>query len=538
MSVLSDTTGTAVSPDIEVLADELRNQNVVVLCGAGLSMSSPTNIPSGSYVKGRFLHLIRHAMQHIGGEPGSGLTRGLEFPTNALPRMPERTLQQFHHVFGDHLFRFLDPFFPASARPNHNHKNLARLAARGFLRQVITVNFDFALETAFLGETGAWPRVVTPDADPASRRQDFAPTIHKPHGTLKPEQSAAPPEIKYADIRYTVERIGTALDDSLVAWFRQVIGDRSIFVTCYSADDLDVFPALQEALTHGKGRVYWNWHHAPPSPMTEKWFSHLGPRQTKIGGDVDQIIGPIVTSLGLSRAGHLQGPMTTLSLDHVSRGELDVAGAVLAAALICHDSEARRHVGLRDRLIECLERGRLHDAVDRDPRKAALLDVMIAGRSHEAGDIARALQGHRNIKRRFDEARDAEEPLPDWIGVRADADIAYDEAWALKRRDREPVADSYRGTVRRATRAILVMVWRSWMPVVVRPEVRALASHFLGEFPLTWAMELEVGAPTNLLSRVLYRIAYGQFRKAASGKGGFVARDVFHQMRREESKLL
>ncbi len=521
---------------VRKLAEEFRNRNVVVLCGAGVSLAAPTSLPSGAHIKDLFLDLVRDAIQLVGGKSSPGLARERTFPAEAMLRMPERVLEQFHNVFGDDLFTFLDPFFAASATPNHNHKNLAKLAAGRYLTDIITVNFDFALETAFFKEAGIRPTVYASSLDYAKRRDHDSPlAVHKAHGTIPEDGAHDPPSVKYAGIRYTVQRIGTALDDSLVGWLRDVIGDRSVFVTGYSADDLDVFPALQQAV--GRGRVYWNWYKERPSILTKKWLGRLGPQHNELERDVDEILGPIVDELRPPRASHDEkGPKRSLSLDHIHRDRGDAAGVVLAAALICHDAEARKHAHLRDKLIECLEQAGVRDAIDSDPRRAVWFGLLTAGRDHEKADTEPALQRYLAIRARIEDARQQDKALPEWVERQVDGDIAYNEAWPLKRPDAELLKDRKR--LLDALRGLLRMLWRASAPFVVKGQARSLASHFLGEFPLTWAMAADIAAPKNPLARVLYAFAHWHFRRATTRSGGFFSRDVFHQMRRDEARLL
>jgi hypothetical protein len=76
------------------------------------------------------------------------------------------------------------------------------------------------------------------------------------------------------------------------------------------------------------------------------------------------------------------------------------------------------------------------------------------------------------------------------------------------------------------------------MPTLfITNERKSLALHLLGEFPLTWALAFDVAAPGNPIARAFYKIAHFHFNRATSTRRGFVPKDVFHQMRRDEARM-
>jgi hypothetical protein len=525
------------SGDLRDLIQEFRRTNVVVICGAGLSKDPPTCLPLGGAVKAPFHNLILDAIQTVDRELSPGLASRVSFPPEAIPSMPERLLEAFHNVFGDDVFTFLDKFYRASAAPNHNHKNLARLATGGFLGDIVTLNFDYAIETAFREAVGGAeaPLVCTTLREFSEHAHRSARLrVHKPHGTLRPGEELVQPVVKYNNILYTVQRIGTALDNDLVTWLRGVIRDRSVLLTCYSADDLDVFPALQQAM--GSGVVFWNWRSKPPSHITAAWLRTLRPRPRSLRGDVGDILAAAVKELcppAADRAGR-ENPYV-VSLDALRRGLPDAVRALLAGALLCHETELREHAPVRDALINCLEQGQVRDIVDRDPRMAILLDFLAGGCDHQRGDIRSALQRYRAARQGIRGTVREGVPLPAHIEVHIDINIAYDEAWPLKRLDLRRIRDLK--SLILTPLAMARLVWWGSVPFAGAGKRRSFAAHHVGEFPLTWALMTDVALPRTLLPRLLYAIALWHFRRATSRHGGFVTKEVFHQMRRCEVQL-
>lgn len=511
--------------DLSALERDFRKGNVVVVCGAGISLDPPTSLPSGREIRNQFLELINRSFERARQWHPS--LSGTTFPSKALPRMPERVLEPFYNLFADRVFAFLDPFF--LAKPNHNHRNLAKLAEGGFLKHVITLNFDFALESSLRGY-----RVFTSFEDfrkKGVRGSTLA--VHKPHGTLRLEDADKSSSIKYRGILCTVQRIGTALNEPLVSWFREVIGDCSLLVTGYSADDLDVFPALQLAL--GQGHVYWN-SKDEPSDITDVWLRSLSNKCTKLTDDIDSVLGPIVESLCPPKATREHGSRNPVSLGHISDSMDDTARVLLASALICHNSEAREYANLRDLLIKCLEEPLLLNAFAADSNEALQLKLLEAGRAHEQGTPEIALRNYRFIRSSIRKARRSGEWFSEELRQEVESLIAYETAWPLKRRETFRMSHMY-GRLK-IIGGLFRLLWRAHVPILGIPRsARALSAHFFGEFPLTLGLRLDLGAPANPITRILYRIAHWHFRLATAPHRGFVTRDVFHQMRRDEAKM-
>lgn len=498
------------------LAEEFKGQNVVLVCGAGISVAAPTNLPSGVDLKTPFIGQIRRALANAGAP-------NLVFPDDAVPRMPERTIEPFYNVFGESVFAILDSFFTIT--PNHNHHNIAQIARLGMLTDVITVNFDYAIEDAYarLSSDGSEPVVFASQQEFSRQTAVGGLRLHKPHGTLLKHAKDAPPSARYGSIAITVERIGTAIDSHLVQWFKEVIGDRSIFVAGYSGGDLDVFPALTQAM--GSGRVYWN-ELSTPSFLTARWLEKLGGSGDTLCCDVACVLEAVADYLGLDPA--VQNEMNERRVLSLASIEDDTAGVLLAAAWMCHSTESRKHAGLRDALIELLLTEPHRSAVRKDPKKQAWLSILTAGRDHETAAFEAAATGYRAVKASMNYSQERNNSIPQSVTDGLVLNIAYDEASPFKRR---PVSSLFD---RQARGSLLKLVRHAFGDsVLIGNDVRARAAHFLAEFPLSWAFILDIAAPKNPLARLLYWTAHALFTKAM--RDG--AKSIFSQMRRDETLL-
>jgi hypothetical protein len=531
------TSGTDYERDLRDLIAEIENDNVIVVCGAGLSLAAPTLLPLGADVRRPFVSLVQEAIQTVDRELSPGLANSISFREGLIPSMPERVLGPFHTIFGDDVFTFLDPVFAASERPNHNHRNLGRLAATGHLTNIITLNFDFAIETAFKREAGTAedPAVFSSAREYLERPQKPARlTIHKPHGTVRPGEEGLPRRVKYRDILFTVQRIGTALDRPLVDWLRDVVRDKSLLVTCYSSDDLDFFPALQHAM--GCGTVFWNYCSGGPSALTEKWLRGLRSRARRMKRDINDILTSAVNTLcrpAVPQGGDLKP--APVSLDYLRRGTKDAVGTLLAAAIMCHLTEERRDAAFRDEILGRLDDGPARNIIKNDPSMAIQFDLLHAGPAHEGANISEALTRLRRAKNRIRSASRDDVSLPPDIEAQVDVNIAYNEAWPLKHikllRLLHPRA------VLEAVLAICrLALWRR-LPYRVSGERKPYGTQHLGEFLLNAGLTLDVALPWPWIPRLLYGQAFKRYKQATSRLEGFSAREHFHQMRLCEAQL-
>jgi hypothetical protein len=392
----------------------------------------------------------------------------------------------------------------------------------------VTLNFDTAIETAF--ERYGNPYVCVDHAAYQTLAAFNSPLrIHKLHGTLSGDRDD-PPTTKYRTVKYTVQRIGTALDESLIDWLRDVIANRSVLITGYSGADLDVFPALQHAL--GQGDVYWNSRHEP-SYVTNAWLRRLRHRCQRVPGDIADVFDHLALRLELDLEPHDTGTTQyTMSLGHLERDVRDAVGTLLAAAIACHNTEQREHAAVRDAIVACLHKPRVRPVVDRDPRQAVLLRRLAAAPQHERGNIWAALEHFREARSRVQHARRKDVRLPELAEPEIEVNIAYNEAWPLKRFDAKYLVDA-RG-IPNAVRGVAKLLWWTLSPSVRNPALRSGAAHHLAETPLTWGLACDVVAPGNPIAWMLYLLARTWFK--VSWRDGRMAQThgAFRMMRLSE----
>ncbi|MGN8081555.1 DUF4020 domain-containing protein [Variovorax sp. 22077] len=148
----------------ERILDALRDNNLVIFAGAGVSMGPPSNLAS-------FWRLAEQIAE------GTGLE--VEQP---LDRFLGRLQHKQVHV---HM-RAADRLSPPGSAPNALHRNLLRLFGTGEKVRLVTTNFDQHFTTAYVEQFGKQPTIYSAPALPLGH--SFAGIVHV-HGALsRPEE--------------------------------------------------------------------------------------------------------------------------------------------------------------------------------------------------------------------------------------------------------------------------------------------------------------------------------------------------------------
>jgi tetratricopeptide (TPR) repeat protein len=125
-----------------------RDSRLVIFAGAGISMGAPTNLPSWRDVNRIVVRSLAASATSAVGEPLATKAADLILARHEQEKLPPeyqaQVLAEFLHDRYFEVLRHLD-----SDRPNPTHLAIAWLARLGYVRAVITTNFDRVLEAAF-----------------------------------------------------------------------------------------------------------------------------------------------------------------------------------------------------------------------------------------------------------------------------------------------------------------------------------------------------------------------------------------------------
>lgn len=222
---------------LEQIRNSLSLKRLSLWVGAGISRDAPSALPLANELKPFLLAAICESgtLRNFHEErllSGKDIEVALkEYPLEAFIE----NLSESHN-----LLNMVSEIFRGGS-PNKHHRLLARLARDGFVRQILTTNFDLLIERA-LEQLGC---SKGKDYDVYFTEDDFlkgAPqcriTISKIHG------SAHDPESMRITLReVSSQRLAPGRVDALKRFLCQEEGD--VLIIGYSAsDDFDINPAL------------------------------------------------------------------------------------------------------------------------------------------------------------------------------------------------------------------------------------------------------------------------------------------------------
>lgn len=205
----------------DCLVDAVRDDNLVIFAGAGVSMGPPSNLAS-------FWKLTCDIAQ------GTGLAPGERDPL-------DRFLGKLHHRKVDVHERAAQLLSPAGSAPNALHHDLLRIFRAADRVRLVTTNFDLHFETAATALFGASPDVYRAPALPLG--YDFTGIVHV-HGALPRARDLALTDADFGRAyltegwarrflvelfgRYTVLFVGYSHDDVVMNYLARALPADSV----------------------------------------------------------------------------------------------------------------------------------------------------------------------------------------------------------------------------------------------------------------------------------------------------------------------
>lgn len=272
------------------LARALEARRLTVLCGAGVSMASPSCLPSWWGFNNMLLEEIK---------------------AKAAPRIPKSVRPAFDRLslemlrveaFSDKVVRTFagHSYFPVlevleSDRPNACHAALAELSRRGILQAVLTSNFDTLIERAFLEAAVRLQVLADPRDAVEARPLPGVCTLVKVHGSVTATSSLVD----------TVSQKLRGLAPVVLARISELLRDSHLLVLGFSGADLSFredYLALSRALEEGAGITWLYRPGSPLGPEAKRTVARAGERGAFVAGqlpDFFSLLGVEVASAAL-----------------------------------------------------------------------------------------------------------------------------------------------------------------------------------------------------------------------------------------------
>lgn len=255
--------------------------------------------------------------ERFGGEPDYSALLAQLAPTSAERR---NLLEGFFEPTADEREQGIKT-------PTRAHRSIAELVANGYVRVIVTTNFDRLLEVALI-EAGVQPVVITNE----QAATGGIPLVHSRCTVIKVHGDYLDP-----DLKNTVEELGSyapAIDKLL----DQVFDQYGLVVCGWSAEWDE---ALRSGLLRAPSRRYGTyWTHVGPLgtwaqrllahgqavevaiPGADEFFDSLAAKVTALGEAVDQ--RPLSTALAVAELKrYLPDPRHRIRLHDLLMGEVD-----------------------------------------------------------------------------------------------------------------------------------------------------------------------------------------------------------------------
>lgn len=255
---------------------------VVLLLGSGISIFTPSNLPTGTKVSNGFYELLFCDNNGLPILEEDKVFRRIynnipfEIINDRCPN-PSALIDKFIQLFGD-------------ANPNPVHYLIARLFKQNRIKAVITTNYDCAIEKAIsdlycvdVGLKMGDVRRVIQEEDLELQTEDAEKIYFKIHGSTD--------DANKTSLVYRLTQEG-----NLPAWKRNLlfslIHNRILIVVGYSGKDFDICPEIPDTYP---AAVVWNFYKSADVTPNASWVmekirQRLGDKQVvEIIGSMDDL---------------------------------------------------------------------------------------------------------------------------------------------------------------------------------------------------------------------------------------------------------
>lgn len=209
--------------------DALRRREVVLLCGAGISLSPPSTLPDWKTLRDETVNAVAGEDAYLRPLAAKATARELLSVPGSRGLAPEVVASIISSVTGGY-FQALTAL--RGTAPNGNHVAVARTARRGLIRHIISTNWDGLIEAALEQEgvpfqvfrTNEEFAACDPDADPPGV------CVYKIHGCLTVPES----------ITARIEDEARGLPEARAAVLRALLRRFLLVLWGYSGQDLKI----------------------------------------------------------------------------------------------------------------------------------------------------------------------------------------------------------------------------------------------------------------------------------------------------------
>ncbi len=281
---------------MDQLAAQVKESGLVILAGAGISMLPPTSLPNWN----QFNTIVLTALaKRVGAYTNQNfaddqLVAFLERRDASSSFSPDFQAQLIEEEVGADYFRVLQAL-DTEAR-NACHESIAALAKGGFLKAVVTTNFDRLIERALIAAEVPY-RVFYDGAQFDELNHLVAAGQLTPLPVIKVHGSVEAPESMVDTLRQRVIGRPQALEDALVALLER----HHWLVVGFSGADLDYDPnylGLRQAVGSARGMTFLNRIGTQPRAVIQQLIADYGASSRIIDGALPDALHQLQTAIG------------------------------------------------------------------------------------------------------------------------------------------------------------------------------------------------------------------------------------------------
>jgi SIR2-like protein len=354
---------------VDQIATKVREHGLVVFAGAGVSSGPPSSLPAWNPLNAAIVQALSKRVETFRGRPDwlAPVVASVERYRQHDRFPPEYQAQLVEEMCGDRYFRALQALDVDAI--NGGHYVIAALASSGFIRAIVTTNFDPLIERA-LDQRGVSYTAAFNEAGfiaVAERLQNDGPgqalPIIKIHGCVSDHLSMID-TLKQRRLGRSA-KLQACLDD---------LHDQFWIYVGFSAADLDGdehYLGLCKGAQRSPGALYVQWPGNPPKqerPLSKGAASLMaayGERGSVVVADVGGMLGQLCSALGVSTVA------PSLSSDPIGSAQVErglqrwADGLAPASAALCLGAVLEA-VGDADAGVRILDRFVRHDLVGSD----------------------------------------------------------------------------------------------------------------------------------------------------------------------------
>jgi len=284
---------------IQVAVSNIKEHGLIIFAGAGVSVDHPARVPGWFALNGMIVDALKlRVTKYLGKDPIwlDQVIQGLISRRDSQSFPPEYQAQIIEEQCGESYFRAFSAV--DVAQRNNAHAAIAQIARAGYVRAVITTNFDRLIERALEAENIPYQSFF--DLEGFQRLQKIIQSgsglhgipIIKIHGSVESTPSIVD------TLQQRLLGRGETLTNILFEW----LGRHEILYLGFSAADLNHDPeylGLRESATRSPGALYVLYPGSIVEPGAKALWSAYGDKGHVFEATLNETFSKILNGLGL-----------------------------------------------------------------------------------------------------------------------------------------------------------------------------------------------------------------------------------------------